>query len=130
MHPEGSFVCSVYTSVARIPVANALVRITSSSEKPELLALRLTDRSGKTPPITIPTPPADDTTSPGHPQGWTEVDIAVDHPDYIRFQIKNVQIFPGQLTLQNVELVPLPFGSVRQNEQQQFAQQAQDLQEV
>ena len=35
------------------------------------------------------------------------MDVTVDHPDYTRALMENVQIFPGIVTQQNVELIPL-----------------------
>ena len=35
------------------------------------------------------------------------MDVTVDHPDYTRALLENVQIFPGIVTQQNVELIPL-----------------------
>ena len=127
MPDTGSLVCNVYASVARIPIENALVTVTQADGDPQLIALRLTDRSGRTEPIDIDTPPPADSTAPGEIQGWFAVDVAVDHPGYLRKKVENVQIFPGRRTIQNLELVPLPFDSLRQNEQQQFRQPEQDL---
>ena len=129
MQTTGTLVGSVYTSAARIPIENALMTVTQRTDTPipSLLALRLTDRSGKTAPITIGAPPPADSTAPGNPPGWTTVDIAVDQPGYLRARVEGVQIFPGSRTIQELELVPLPLDSLRQNEQQQFTQPIQAL---
>ena len=129
MQDTGSLICNVYTSIAQIPIEQALVTVTTQDPgaPPRLLALRLTDRSGRTAPIDIATPPPSDSTAPGMPLGWTEVHISVDHPDYLRSRVEHVQIFPGRRTIQNLELIPLPEYSLRQNEQQQFSQPQQNL---
>ena len=73
----------------------------------QLLAIRLTDSSGRTAPVAIETPGAASTTSPGTPDGWTAVDITADHPDYQRITVENAQVFPGTMTLQGLALLPL-----------------------
>lgn len=121
---EGTLICSVYTSGARIPIEEALVTVTRDRQ---LLALRLTDDSGRTAPVRISTPPPADSTAPDMPQGWVSVDVAVDHPGYTRARAEQVQIFPGTRTVQNFALIPLPLDTARQNEGQRFTLSDQNL---
>ena len=129
MQAEGSLISNVYTSQSRIPIPNAIVTVSRRGEagKPQLVAIRLTDSSGKTAPIVNDTPPLTDTTSPGSAVGWTTVDVAVDHPGYTRVQVEGVQIFPQTRTVQDFELLPLPLRSTRQEEQELFLVPRQNL---
>lgn len=129
MAAEGSLVCNVYTSDAKIPVQNAIVTVTQKTPagQTHLIATRLTDISGKTAPIIIETPPLADTTSPGTAHGWTSVDITVDHPGYLRTIVEDAQIFPQTRTLQMLELIPLPLNSARWNESEFFMVPSQNL---
>lgn len=98
----------VYTSAAQLPVEDATVTVTQpGSSGSRLLATRITDRSGLIPPLTIPTPPAEESQASGTPTPYTTVDITVDHPDYERVLIENAQIFPGIISEQNVPLIPI-----------------------
>lgn len=108
MPATGYLTIRVYTSAAQLPIAGATVTVTQSNSNrgSTLIALRLTDRSGKTPVIPISTPELAGSLSPGTPKPFTSVDVLVDHPDYERVLIENIQIFPGILSLQNVELLP------------------------
>ena len=60
MAEQGTVVVRAYTSRAQIPVTGATVAVThpSAGGKHLLVALRVTDESGHTQPVTLPTPPA------------------------------------------------------------------------
>lgn len=96
------------TSRAEIPVAGATVTV--STVRPgrgrELLSVQRTDESGMTDMISIPTPDLDNSLTPDQPQGWTDVQVAASQPNYDGIVIRDVQIFPGVTTLQELILVP------------------------
>ena len=94
MAEQGTVVVRAYTSRAQIPVTGATVAVThpSAGGKHLLVALRVTDESGHTQPVTLPTPPAAES----------------EHPDFQMLHVENVQIFSGVETLQDAELLPLP----------------------
>ena len=60
MAAEGYLICAVYTANARLPVPGALVTILKRDpgSASQLLAIRLTDSSGRTAPVAIETPGA------------------------------------------------------------------------
>lgn len=41
-------------------------------------------------------------------QPFTTVSIRVQHPDYEQIQVDHAQVFAGVITLQPLELIPLP----------------------
>lgn len=96
------------TSRAEIPVAGATVTV--STVRPgrgrELLSVQRTDESGMTDMISIPTPDLDNSLTPDQPQGWTDVQVAASQPNYDGVVIRDVQIFPGITTLQELNMVP------------------------
>ena len=108
MAQEGTLIAKAYTSVGQIPVPDVFIQVTrSDTVPPELLAVRLTDSSGLTPQIRIATPNRENTLQPGEPIGWTNVDIAVEHPLFERIEVDHVQIFPGVETVQELQLIPM-----------------------
>ena len=108
MPASGFLNVRVFASNAQLPIAGATVSITQAAQTgTRLLAVRLTDESGRISTVRIDTPEKSESLSPGLPIPFTSVDVTVDHPDYTRALLENVQIFTGIVTQQNVELIPL-----------------------
>lgn len=108
MPATGLLTVRVYTSDAQLPISGASVSITQDTPNGmRLLASRLTDESGKIAVIQIETPPLSGSLSPGTNDPFTMVNILIDFPGYERILIEHAQIFPGILTQQYVELIPL-----------------------
>ena len=106
--PEGYIKARVHTSRAAIPLQNATVTVERQLEQGrELLSVQLTDRSGLTQPIAVPTPPLSDSQSPEQAKGWTDVIVTADIADYERVIVSDVQVFPGVTTAQDFDMVPL-----------------------
>lgn len=110
MTANGTIITRVFTSQARLPLAGAMVAFTQDAPdgRRTLLALRMTDTSGMTAPVRISTPPVIDGTSPGGPTPFAVCDIWAEAPGYELSSIRDVQIFPGVETVQDIELIPLP----------------------
>ena len=108
MPATGFLQVQTLTSRAERPVAGATVTV--SAARPgggrELLSLQRTDESGMTATIAVPTPELSNSLSPDRPRGWTDVQIAAGHPNYDGVVSRDVQIFPGVTTLQELYLVP------------------------
>lgn len=73
----------------------------------ELIALQLTGSSGKTQVVSIPTPSLEESQEAGASSPYAELDIWVEHPNFVSQTIHNVQVFPETLSLLPVELIPL-----------------------
>ncbi len=89
-----------------IPVEGALVTITKDGA---VFAVTTSDNSGNTEIIEIPTPPKSASMSPefaGLP--YSTVFIEVDKDGFYSGQYIEVPIFPDVLTVQPVNLLPLP----------------------
>ena len=110
MTSTGTLLARVFTSRAQIPISGATVAITRRRPcgRHDLLATETTDQSGKSPPIRIETPPASDGQSPGGSTPFANVDLWIQAPGFEVQRVGNVPIFPGQQTVQLVELIPLP----------------------
>ena len=108
MPAEGFIQVHVYTtSEAQIPVPGAAVAIVADDGT--LLAARLTNESGQIQPVAIKVPDASESRDPNfRGKTFTTVSIRVQHPDYEQIQVDNAQVFAGVITLQPLELIPLP----------------------
>lgn len=110
METYGTLSVRAFTSRAQIPVAGATAAVTRSagSGKRQLVAVRVTDESGLTQPISLPAPPPGQSGGPGGRQPFNLCDVWIEHPEYQMLHVENVQVFPGVETRQNAELLPLP----------------------
>jgi hypothetical protein len=109
MASQGSLTVNAYLSGETVPVFGAVVTVTKrEGDKDTLLGVRITDINGKTPELLIDTPDVDLSLSPQEGAvPFTSVDVRVDHPSVYTVITRNVQIFPGKLSIENVELIPL-----------------------
>ena len=113
----GTLISRVRTSDADLPVADATVAYYEAGAGgiKRLVGLRKTDRSGAAQPIELPAPDASASHQPdrtGDPAPYRTVDIVADHPEYNRVTIRQVQVFDGILTTQEISLVPSPGAGV------------------
>ncbi len=97
---------SAYTSRARIPLEGVAVMITHPDGS--AIAMRLTDRSGKIAPvpITVPDKASSQTPDTGIVP-YTSVNIYARLENFEQIEAENVQVFPGTITNQNLEMIPL-----------------------
>ena len=115
MASQGSVIARVYTSDAYLPLRDVPVIFTQIQPNGErtVLAIRYTDTSGLTAPVSIQTPDTSDSLTPGaalRPYG--SVDIQVEYPGYGGILAEGVQVFPGVETIQGLQLRPLPATSI------------------
>ena len=106
---QGTLIARVYTSDALIPLANVPVTFETIQEDGtrRLLAIRLTNSSGLTEPLTVETPDASESLSPGLAERpYTAVDITAETPGYKKIDAQAVQVFPGVTTIQNLRMIP------------------------
>ena len=97
---------NAYTSNARIPLKD--VAITVTAEDGTAIAMRLTDRSGKITPITIPVPDLAASLSPNTGQiPFTRVNLYARLNGYGQIENEDLQVFPDTITEQNLEMIPL-----------------------
>ncbi len=96
-----------YASRVRIPLEGAAIAI--QSPEGELLAARLTDRSGMlSEPVVIETPMLSAGQEPGSGTiPFRSVTILARKDGYEQIEVENVQVFPDTVTFQNLEMIPL-----------------------
>lgn len=113
MTQSGKLAVRVFASRAQLPVEGAAVVITqkTGNGKYRVLSVQETDRDGTTRPITVLTPDVGQSTSPNNgAEPFARCDIWVEHEGYELMVIEDVQVFPGEVSLQQVELEPLVRG--------------------
>ncbi len=109
MASQGTVIARVYTSDAYLPLRG--VPVTFTQTQPDgsrrLLAIRTTDSSGLTEPLSVETPDTADSLSPGSVlRPYATVDISTEAPGYGSILAEGVQIFPGVETIQGLQLFP------------------------
>ncbi len=116
-----------YTSFAQIPLKDTAITVTDSNG--DAIAMALTNRSGLLDnPISIPTPPFQDSQQPTNgTKPFTTVNLYARIPGYEEIFVKNVQIFPDTITVQNLEMIPLSEFPETWNKGESFDITAQNL---
>ncbi|WP_243152158.1 spore cortex-lytic protein [Pseudoflavonifractor sp. 524-17] len=112
----GSIVTYVYTSYARLPIQGATVAFTQNCAdgRQTLLAVRVTDDSGKTAPVRLATPALSQSTSPGTQTPYALCNIWTEASGYECSIIGDVRVFPGIVSTQDIELVPVPLAAAEE----------------
>lgn len=107
MPSSGYITARAYMSNAQIPLENVAVVVTAQDGT--AIAMRLTNRSGLTEPIPIPTPDAAESQAPEEngQRPFTDVTVYAWKSDFEQVAARNVQIFPGVTTVQDLEMIPL-----------------------
>lgn len=95
-----------YQSNAQLPLQN--VTVTVSSPDGTVLALRLTDRSGRIEPIPIPVPERSESLTPDPSEiPFTTVNLTARLQDYEQIFVTGLQVFADVTTDQDLILIPL-----------------------
>lgn len=96
------------TAEGALPVAGAFVTVTRFTDgEPELVALQMTDASGETETMTVPSPPP--SADQRHPASFL-YDISVQAAGFYREHSTDVPVFPDVTSVQTFNLIPLPAG--------------------
>lgn len=105
---SGSLVITVFSAGGAVPIPDALVTIRSSEkENSGVLSVLYTDKSGSTPKITLPAPPASESESPGIEKPYATYNVDVDKDGFFPKQFINVPVFANTTSIQPVNLIPL-----------------------
>lgn len=109
MASSGTILARVYTSRAQIPVQGATVAFTQkgAGTRHKLLAVRITDESGKTSPVVLETPDSATGQDPGGVTPFALCDVWVQSQGYELLLVEDVQVFPNTATVQDAMLIPL-----------------------
>ena len=106
MSATGYIQVNAYTSNARIPLQGAAITITRPDGS--AIAMRLTNRNGRIDPIEIPVPDRSESQAPDPAERpYALVNLYANRRSYEKIESKNLQVFAGITTLQNLEMIPL-----------------------
>ena len=94
-----------YSSYAQLPLQNVAIAVTTDDNT--VLAMRLTDRSGRITPVEVPVPDLEESLSPGAVAPFTPVTLYARLQGYEQIQVDDLQVFADTVTLQNLEMIPL-----------------------
>lgn len=95
-----------YAGNAQLPLQDVSVAI--SALDGTVIALRLTDRSGRIEPISIPVPDRAESLTPNPNEiPFATVNLIARLRDYEQIFVDEVQVFPGVITDQELALIPL-----------------------
>ena len=116
-----------YTAKAQLPLRNVAIAITNEQEK--IIALRMTNSSGKIDrpvEIQVPIPAAGLSPNTGIVP-YTTVNLYAKVADYEEIEANNIQVFPGIITVQDLQMIPLSELPQYQNQVEIFNTPAQNL---
>lgn len=107
---SGTIVSQTRTLDDLFPVGDVTVSYyeQGSEGKMHLLAVRRSDASGNTAPVTLQTPSREESLQAGNPTPYRIISIMADRPGYARVIVDGVQVFDGIVTNQNLLMIPLP----------------------
>ena len=109
MPGRGYLIVSVRTGAGAIPLAGALVTLRGDEAiEGDAIASFITDNSGNTPRITLPTSPRINSESPngGKPYASYSADISLD--GYYSNLYTNIPVFDTITSVQTAYMIPLP----------------------
>ncbi len=110
----GYIVVQVSTADGAIPIPDANVIVAREQEEREsLVKVMKTNRNGKTEPLAVSAPPAENSLTYDGENRFFVYNIRIDYPGYYTVENINVPVFEGQTSIQPVSLIPLEESSER-----------------
>lgn len=103
----GYITARAYASYAEIPLEDVAIRITA--EDGTLLAMRMTDSSGRMSPVALSVPDRSESQQPENDaeEPFASVNLYATKRDYEEIIIEGLQVFAGTTTTQDLEMTPL-----------------------
>ena len=124
---KGYIQVRAFTSYAQIPLQYVAIAVTDIGGA--AIALRLTNRSGMLDsPIEVEVPDLSAGQSPNTGTiPFTIVNLIAHLEDYEQIRIEQLQVFPGTVTTQNLEMIPLSEFPDQWNQEEIFNTPPQNL---
>lgn len=106
MSAIGYIQARAFASNAQIPLRDVAVVITAPDDT--AIAMRVTDRSGLISVIEIPVPNLSESQEPGaEEKPYALVNMYAYRNGFGSFESRNIQVFAGTTTFQDIKLIPL-----------------------
>ena len=103
----GELRISVISTIGFLPVEGAIISIAYTTEPETVVATATTDSSGTTEVIQLTAPPFGLSQEPSEVQPYTNYNITVEADGYEPIMISGSEIFPDELSLQQIRMRPL-----------------------
>ncbi|MEG0830061.1 MAG: hypothetical protein RSD88_02840 [Anaerovoracaceae bacterium] len=127
MEKKGYLIAQTYLARMAVPLEGVSVTVTTDSENPFLIAYEKTDINGKTQLVSIDTPNLENSLSPSGGKAFASCNIRLDHPDYYTTIVKEVQIFSGEESIQQMEMIPKEEFPTKDQQSRTYVITPQDL---
>ena len=108
--PQGSLIVRVTASGGSIPIENASVTVYNAAGESEVIAVRYTDKDGRTDTIFLDAPPRSLSESPdsGGIKPYSVYNVNVKKDGFYEVFNREVPIFDGVLAILPVNMIPMP----------------------
>ena len=104
---QGTLKVEVTSTVGMIPVENARITISYTGDPQNTLEQLNTNTEGQTETVELAAPPLEYSMEPEQSQPYAEYTVEVEAEGYRPVNIEGVDVFSGELSLQNVRMEPL-----------------------
>ena len=104
---QGTIKVQVTSAVGMVPVENARVTISYTGEPDSTLEQMSTDGDGQSEVLSLAAPPLEYSMEPDQSQPYAEYTVQVEAEGYRPVNVEGVDVFSGELSLQNVQMEPL-----------------------
>ena len=113
---NGTMKIQVTSAVGLIPVQGARITISYSGDPQNALEQISTNAEGQSEVLTLAAPPLEYSMEPEQPvQPYAEYNVVVEAEGYRPVSIENVDVFSGELSLQDVRMEPLEVSEEEKN---------------
>ncbi|MDO5126520.1 MAG: peptidoglycan-binding protein [Eubacteriales bacterium] len=102
----GTLIVSITTEDGLRPIPEAQISLANTGEPNTTVDVAETDESGRSPEITLESPPLSYSMSPTDNQPYSEYNVKVSAPGFDEQIITGIQIFSGEIGIQNITLSP------------------------
>ena len=104
---QGQLIVEVISAIGLIPVQNAVVRISYTTEPEEILEELETNENGQTIPLTLPAPPVSLSLEPQEIRPYAEYNIEVSAQGYEQVRVEASELLADELSIQVIEMNPV-----------------------
>jgi len=106
MSATGYIQVRAFESFAQLPLEDVAITITAADGT--AIAMRLTNRNGRIDPVEIPVPDLSESQTPDPPERpYATVNLYAHLRGYEQVEAENLQVFPGIVTVQDLQMIPL-----------------------
>lgn len=104
---QGTLKVEVTSTIGMVPVENARITISYTGDPQNTLEQLNTNTEGQTETVELAAPPLEYSMEPEQSQPYAEYTVEVEAEGYRPVTIEGVDVFSGELSLQNVRMEPL-----------------------